>query len=52
MQAPAAALTLEQAVEKARDLMEEGLSSSAAAKEAAKGTAFAKNQIYKQLIQD
>lgn len=50
--APAAALTLEQAVEKARDLMEEGMGPSAAAKEAAKGTAFAKNQIYKALIEE
>lgn len=50
--APAAALTLEQAVEKARDLMEEGMSQSAAAKEAAKGTAFAKNQIYKALMEE
>ena len=50
--APGEALTLEEAVEKARALMAGGLSSSAAAREAARGTAFAKNQIYKALIEE
>ncbi len=51
-QAPAAELTLEQAVEKAKELVEEGLAPSAAAKQAAKGTAFAKNLIYKALVEE
>ena len=50
--APAAALTLEQAVEKAKELMQEGMAPSMAAKQAAKGTAFAKNLIYKALVEE
>ena len=50
--APAAALTLEQAVEKAKELMQEGMPPSAAAKQAAKGTVFAKNLIYKALVEE
>ena len=50
--APAAALTLEQAVEKAKELMQEGMAPSLAAKQAAKGTVFAKNLIYKALVEE
>lgn len=50
--APAAALTLEQAVEKAKELMQEGMAPSMAAKQAAKGTVFAKNLIYKALVEE
>ena len=50
--APAAALTLEQTVEKAKELMQEGMAPSMAAKQAAKGTAFAKNLIYKALVEE
>ena len=48
----AAALTLEQAVEKAKELMQEGMAPSMAAKQAAKGTVFAKNLIYKALVEE
>ena len=47
-----AALTLEQAVEKAKELMQEGMAPSMAAKQAAKGTVFAKNLIYKALVEE
>ncbi|MGN1129930.1 MAG: 16S rRNA (cytidine(1402)-2'-O)-methyltransferase, partial [Ruminococcus sp.] len=42
--------TLEQAVEIAEKLIEKGMKSSEAAKEAASVTGFKKNEIYKELI--
>ena len=44
-----ASYTLEDAAEKARALLEEGLSPSAAAKQAAAGTPFSKSQVYRML---
>lgn len=46
---PEARLTLEDAAEKARQLQGSGLSASAAAREAAKGSGFSKSEIYRQL---
>lgn len=49
---PEADMTLEQAIEKARELMAEGMPPSAAAKQAARGTAFSKSIIYRELVED
>lgn len=46
---PDAAQTLETLVDKARQLQESGLSASAAAREAARGSGFSKSEIYRQL---
>ena len=43
-------ITLEYAVELAKDLAQKGMSLSESAKEAAKLTGFKKGDIYKQLI--
>ncbi len=43
-------LTLEQAVELAKSLMDEGIKATEAAKNAAKGTPFSKAEIYKKLL--
>lgn len=43
-------LTLEDAVKRALELMEDGMSSSSAAKQAAKETGLRKNEIYKELL--
>lgn len=43
-------LTLEQAAELARGLMEEGMPATAAAKKAAAGTEFSKSQIYRLIV--
>ena len=45
-------MTLEQAAEMARGLMEEGVPPSAAAKQAAQGTAFSKSQVYRLLMKE
>ncbi|MEE0800587.1 MAG: 16S rRNA (cytidine(1402)-2'-O)-methyltransferase [Gemmiger sp.] len=45
-----AALTLQDAVDAARTLMEGGMPPAAAARQAARGTAFSKGEIYKALI--
>lgn len=45
-------ITLEQAAQAARRLMEEGMPPSAAAKKAAQGTAFSKSQVYRLLIKE
>lgn len=44
------AYTLEQAIKIAKDLIKDGLSTSAAAKQAAEITSFKKGEIYKELI--
>lgn len=44
--------TLEQAAQAARLLMEQGLSPTAAAKQAAHGTPFSKSQVYRLLIEE
>lgn len=49
---PQEQITLEQAVQAARRLMEEGMPPSAAAKKAAQGTAFSKSQVYRLLIKE
>lgn len=49
---PEAAFTLEDAVEKARALLADGVSPSAAAKQAAAGTPFSKSEVYRQLTQE
>lgn len=41
--------TLDEAAQKARELMEGGMSASAAAKQAAQNTPFSKSQIYRLL---
>lgn len=46
------ALTLEEAAEKAKQLMKEGVPPSAAAKQAAQGTEFSKSQVYRLLIKE
>lgn len=48
---PKQELTLADAVEMARRLMEQGQSASSAAKQAAAASAFSKGEIYKELIQ-
>ncbi len=48
----AGAPTLEQAIAAARALLAQGLPPAAAARQAAAGTPFAKNEIYRALIQD
>ncbi len=48
---PEAEFTLEQTVQKARELLEQGLAPSAAAKQAAAGTPFSKSDVYRQLTQ-
>ncbi len=45
----ASSFTLEDAVSKAQELIDEGFSASEAAKQAAKATGFRKNEIYKEL---
>ncbi len=47
---PEDGLTLEQAAQLAKSLMEEGLPASAAAKKAAVGTEFSKSQIYRMIV--
>lgn len=49
---PQEQITLEQAAQAARRLMEEGMPPSAAAKKAAQGTAFSKSQVYRLLIKE
>ena len=49
---PQEQITLEQAAQAARRLMEEGMPPSAAAKKAAQGTAFSKRQVYRLLIKE
>ena len=49
---PQEQITLEQAAQAARRLMEEGMPPSAAAKKAAPGTAFSKSQVYRLLIKE
>ena len=49
---PEAEFTLEQAVQKARQLLEGGMAPSAAAKQAAAGTPFSKSDVYRQLTQN
>ena len=49
---PQEQITLEQAAQAARSLMEEGMPPSAAAKKAAQGTAFSKSQVYRLLIKE
>lgn len=44
-------MTLEQAVELARDLMEQGYSASEAAKEAAKASSLKKGELYRKLME-
>lgn len=50
--APQEQITLEQAAQAARRLMEQGMPPSAAAKQAAQGTAFSKSQVYRLLIKE
>lgn len=45
-------LTLEAVAQKAKDLMEQGMSTSAAAKQAANGTPYSKSQVYRLLIEE
>jgi len=47
---PAAALTLEDLTAKARQLMESGMGTSAAAKAAAQGSPYSKSDVYRQLM--
>ena len=49
---PQEQITLEQAAQAPRRLMEEGMPPSAAAKKAAQGTAFSKSQVYRLLIKE
>ena len=49
---PQEQITLEQAAQAARRLMDEGMPPSAAAKKAAQGTAFSKSQVYRLLIKE
>ena len=49
---PQEQITLEQAAQAARRLMEEGMPPSAAAKKTAQGTAFSKSQVYRLLIKE
>lgn len=49
---PQEQITLKQAAQAARRLMEEGMPPSAAAKKAAQGTAFSKSQVYRLLIKE
>ena len=44
-------LTLEDAVQKAKELMEQGMPPSAAAKQAANGTPYSKSQVYRLLVE-
>ena len=50
--APQEQITLEQAAQAARRLMEQGMPPSAAAKQAAQGTTFSKSQVYRLLIKE
>ena len=47
---PGSRLTLEQAAARALDLVKQGRSPSAAAKEACQGTPYAKSEVYRQLL--
>ena len=51
-QEDAPAFTLDLAVALARDLVNDGNSASAAAKEAAAQTGFSKGEIYKRLVEE